>query len=178
MKNWKKFAALGLAVTMLGGCMPQKVEKTETQAAQSEQETKADAAKDTAAEGGESTAAQDEEGASVDTEITGPVEVTIWHQYSDQYEVWFQEKADEFHEKNPDITINLQYQPADQYEAKVMAAAKAEAMPSMVHSAAANMTSYINEGALVNLDNFIYDETVGYEKFDERINAGLNEMYA
>ena len=63
MKNWKKFAALGLAVTMLGGCMPQKVEKTETQAAQSEQETKADAAKDTAAEGGESTAAQDEEGA-------------------------------------------------------------------------------------------------------------------
>ena len=58
-----------------------------------------------------------------------------------------------------------------------MAAAKAEAMPSMVHSAAANMTSYINEGALVNLDNFIYDETVGYEKFDERINAGLNEMY-
>lgn len=177
MKKWKKFAALGLAVTMLGGCMPQKVKKTETQAAQSEQETKADAAKDTAAEGGESTAAQDEEGASVDTEITGPVEVTIWHQYSDQYEVWFQEKADEFHEKNPDITINLQYQPADQYEAKVMAAAKAEAMPSMVHSAAANMTSYINEGALVNLDNFIYDETVGYEKFDERINAGLNEMY-
>ena len=44
MKNWKKFAALGLAVTMLGGCMPQKVEKTETQAAQSEKETNADSA--------------------------------------------------------------------------------------------------------------------------------------
>lgn len=180
MRNWKKWMTLGLAAAMLGGCMPQKVEKTETSAAQSEQESKADAAQEAETSGAdneESPAAQDEAGSSVDMEITGPVEVTIWHQYSDQYEVWFQEKADEFHELNPDITINLQYQPADQYEAKVMAAAKAKAMPSMVHSAAANMTSYINEGALVNLDDFIYDETVGYEDFDHRINAGLNEMY-
>ena len=105
------------------------------------------------------------------------MEVTIWHQYSDQYEVWFQKVADEFQKLNPDITIKLQYQPADQYEAKVMAAAKAKDMPSMVHSAAANMTSYINEGALVDLDDFIYDETVGYPNFDEDINAGLNQMY-
>lgn len=116
-------------------------------------------------------------GGCVPQKAETPVEVTIWHQYSDQYEVWFQKAADEFQEENPNIRIKLQYQPADQYEAKVMAAAKADDLPSMVHSAAANMTSYINEGALVNLDDFIYDSTVGYENFDTDINAGLNQMY-
>lgn len=116
-------------------------------------------------------------GGCVPQKAETPVEVTIWHQYSDQYEVWFQKAADEFQVENPNIRIKLQYQPADQYEAKVMAAAKADDLPSMVHSAAANMTSYINEGALVNLDDFIYDSTVGYENFDTDINAGLNQMY-
>lgn len=175
MKKWRRLAALGLVLVMLGGCMPQKLEKTETEASPAAQETKAEVSQEANGDEGQEDAQGQE--TMIDTQITGPVEVTIWHQYSDQYEVWFQEKADEFHQQNPEITIKLQYQPADQYEAKVMAAAKAQDMPSMVHSAAANMTSYIHEGALVNLDDFIYDETVGYEDFDGRINAGLNQMY-
>ena len=169
MVKFKRLAALGLAMTVLVGCVPQKVEQATTTAAPAE--TKAETQAETVAQSG----ASKED--SVATEITGPVEVTIWHQYSDQYEVWFQKVADEFQKQNPNITIKLQYQPADQYEAKVMAAAKAKDMPSMVHSAAANMTSYINEGALVDLDGFIYNDKVGYENFDEDINAGLNQMY-
>lgn len=169
MVKFKRLAALGLAMIVLVGCVPQKVEQATTAAAPAE--TKAETQAETVAQSG----ASKED--SVATEITGPVEVTIWHQYSDQYEVWFQKVADEFQKQNPNITIKLQYQPADQYEAKVMAAAKAKDMPSMVHSAAANMTSYINEGALVDLDGFIYNDKVGYENFDEDINAGLNQMY-
>lgn len=175
MNSWKKVGALGLAATLLVGCMPQKVDTTTTAAQETKKEESQSQAGETtkAVEG--TTAAK--ENAAIATAITGPVEVTVWHQYSDQYEVWFQEVADQFQKENPNITVKLQFQPADQYEAKVMAAAKAKDLPSMVHSAAANMTSYINEGALVNLDDFIYDKTVGYEKFDEDINAGLNQMY-
>lgn len=163
MKNLKRIALLGFIAAMLGGCALQKVETTEEAPKQTMEEGQN--ATETAAAGG------------IATEITGPVEVTIWHQYSDQYEVWFQKVAEEFQNENPDIKINLQYQPTDQYEAKVMAAAKANDLPSMVHSAAANMTSYISEGVLVNLDDFIYDSAVGYEDFDTDINAGLNQMY-
>lgn len=177
MKGLKKAVALGLAAALLGGCVPQKVEAPaaapETKKEESQARDGADAG--TATEAAE--VANEAEADVIATEITGPVEVTIWHQYSDQYEVWFQKVADEFQAENPNIHIKLQYQPADQYEAKVMAAAKANDLPSMVHSAAANMTSYINEGALVNLDDFIYDSTVGYENFDTDINAGLNQMY-
>lgn len=167
MRKLKSVVAVGMAAVLLGGCMPQKVEEPEatdqpvTEAGNAESES----AKET------------EEAVSIATEITQPVEITIWHQYSDQYEVWFKKVADEFHEKNPDITVKLQYQPADQYEAKVMAAAKANDLPSMIHSAPANMTSYIDEGALIDLNHYIYDPTVGYENFDEDINAGLNQMY-
>ena len=172
MMKFRRLAALGLAVTVLVGCVPKKVEQETTAAAPAKQEeTKTETQAESQAP------SEEAKEAKIATEITGPVEVTIWHQYSDQYEVWFQKVADEFQKQNPNITIKLQYQPADQYEAKVMAAAKAKDMPSMVHSAAANMTSYINEGALVDLDDFIYDETVGYENFDEDINAGLNQMY-
>lgn len=172
MRGLKKVAVLGLVAAMLGGCMPQKVETPAVVPESKKEEGQAQNGADTG-----TTAEAEETVASVATEVTEPVEVTIWHQYSDQYEVWFQKVADEFQAENPNIRIKLQYQPADQYEAKVMAAAKANDLPSMVHSAAANMTSYINEGALVNLDDFIYDGTVGYEDFDTDINAGLNQMY-
>ena len=170
MKKRSIALAMGvLSALFLTGCMPEKVD--------SEAEASAEQAEET----GE--AATDEEGSAqaeseaILTEITEPVEIEIWHQYSDQYEEWFQRVADDFMAENPNITIKLQYQPADQYEAKVMAAAKAGELPAMVHSAAANMTSYINEGFLVNMDDYIYDETVGIENFDEEINEGLNQMY-
>ncbi len=177
MRGLKKTVVLGLAAAMLVGCVPQKVEAPVAAPETKKEESQAKDGADTGA-AAETTAVEKEpEAAAIATEITGPVEVTIWHQYSDQYEVWFQKVADEFQAENPNIKIKLQYQPADQYEAKVMAAAKANDLPSMVHSAAANMTSYINEGALVNLDDFIYDGKVGYENFDTDINAGLNQMY-
>lgn len=180
MSKLRRIAALGLTAVLLGGCVPQKVaapEKAEETKAEEAKTEESQAKNEGKNEGTNETAAEAETAAAIATEITGPVEITIWHQYSDQYEVWFQKVADEFHAKNPDITVKLQYQPADQYEAKVMAAAKADDLPSMVHSAAANMTSYINEGALVNMDDYIYDSTVGYENFDEDINSGLNQMY-
>ena len=166
----KRMIALSMGILsamLLSGCMPEKVD---SEADASEAVEEADEGS-----GSETEAAAEAEG--ILTEITEPVEVEIWHQYSDQYEEWFQKVADEFMAENPDITIKLQYQPADQYEAKVMAAAKAGELPAMVHSAAANMTSYINEDFLVNMDDYIYDETVGIENFDEEINEGLNQMY-
>lgn len=166
----KRMIALSMGILsamLLSGCMPEKVDS----------EADASEAVEEADEGSGSETEAAAEAAGILTEITEPVEVEIWHQYSDQYEEWFQKVADEFMAENPDITIKLQYQPADQYEAKVMAAAKAGELPAMVHSAAANMTSYINEDFLVNMDDYIYDETVGIENFDEEINEGLNQMY-
>lgn len=166
----KRMIALSMGILsamLLSGCMPEKVDS----------EADASEAVEEADEGSGSETEATAEAEGILTEITEPVEVEIWHQYSDQYEEWFQKVADEFMAENPDITIKLQYQPADQYEAKVMAAAKAGELPAMVHSAAANMTSYINEDFLVNMDDYIYDETVGIENFDEEINEGLNQMY-
>ena len=141
MSKLRRIAALGLTAVLLGGCVPQKVaapEKAEETKAEEAKTEESQAKNEAKNEGTNETAAEAETAAAIATEITGPVEITIWHQYSDQYEVWFQKVADEIKAKNPDITVKLQYQPADQYEAKVMAAAKADDLPSMVHSAAAN----------------------------------------
>ena len=114
MSKLRRIAALGLTAVLLGGCVPQKVaapEKAEETKAEEAKTEESQAKNEGKNEGTNETAAEAETAAAIATEITGPVEITIWHQYSDQYEVWFQKVADEFHAKNPDITLSFNISP-------------------------------------------------------------------
>ena len=109
--------------------------------------------------------------------LTEPVEIEVWHTYSDSYEEWFKAVTDKFNETHENIHVTLQLQPSDQYEAKVMAAAKSGSLPNIIRSQAVNMTTYVNQDMLVDMNEFIYDETVGHPNFDEEINPGLAQLY-
>lgn len=150
-----------LLSTILTGCGLKKVEK----------ETNEPASTDNQA------SSQVEPDASVVTELTEPVEIEVWHTYSDSYETWFKSVADKFNETHENIHVTLQLQPSDQYEEKVMAAAKAGSLPNIIRSQAVNMTTYVNEGMLVDMNDFIYQEEIGYENFDKDINPGLAQLY-
>ena len=114
----KRFLSAALALTLLPsllltGCGPKKVDPNA----------------DTS-----STPAAGEETSSIVTELTSPVEIEVWHTYSDSYETWFQEVTDKFNETHENIHVTLQLQPGDQYEAKVMAAAKSGTLPNIIRS--------------------------------------------
>ena len=96
MKKRFLSAALALALLpslLLTGCGPKKVDPN------------ADAS---------STPAAGEETSSIVTELTSPVEIEVWHTYSDSYETWFQEVTDKFNETHENIHVTLQLQPGDQ----------------------------------------------------------------
>lgn len=141
---------------LLTGCGPKKVDPN----------AEASSTPDAAQETGE-----------ILTELTSPVEIEVWHTYSDSYETWFQEVTDKFNETHENIHVTLQLQPGDQYEAKVMAAAKSGTLPNIIRSQAVNMTTYASQDMLVDLNDYIYNEEVGYPNFDEDINPGLATLY-
>ena len=114
---------------------------------------------------------------AIATELTAPVEIEVWHTYSDSYETWFQKVTDEFNATHENIHVTLQLQPSDQYEDKVMAAAKSGNLPNIMRSQAVNMTTYASQGILVDMNDYIYNETVGYPDFDNDINPGLATLY-
>lgn len=125
----------------------------------------------------EPAAPKGENSGDIQTELTEPVEIEVWHTYSDSYEEWFQSVTDKFNETHENIHVTLQLQPGDQYEAKVMAAAKSNSLPNIIRSQAVNMTTYVNQGILVDMNQFIYDEDVGHANFDQEINPGLAQLY-
>lgn len=154
-KNIARMWVLLLALAVLTGCMPQRV----------------------TSDPNERTASVPEAEPSIVTELTEPVEIEVWHTYSDPYEGWFKKVTDAFNATHENIHVVLQLQPIDQYEEKVMAAAKTGSLPNIIRSQAVNMTTYVNQGLLVDMNRFIYDEKVGYPDFDSDANPGLSQLY-
>ena len=99
------------------------------------------------------------------TEINGPTEVVFWHAMSGSNEEALVNLADKFMDENPNIKINLQFQGnyRELFE-KLMAAAKANQLPTMTQIYSNRLSWYIEKGLVENLNPYMENEKVGLSK--------------
>lgn len=145
MKSMKKIAALSMAALMAFGAVGCSTGKTSQ----------------------DNTAKKTSSISSV--KIDKPVTVEFWHAMSGPVLKVLQQFADDFHAKNPNITIKLvaqgNYTGLSQ---KLMAAAKANTSPAMAQAYSTWQTEYISNDLLEDLTPYFNDKTVGMTDKDKK----------
>lgn len=99
------------------------------------------------------------------TEITQSTEVVFWHAMSGSNEEALVNLANKFMVENPNIKINLQFQGnyRELFE-KLMAAAKANQLPTMTQIYCNRLSWYVEKGLVENLNPYMENEKVGLTK--------------
>lgn len=97
------------------------------------------------------------------------------------YSIWDKEQepamraiADAFENENPDININVEVTPWDQYWIKLDAAARGDALPDVFWMHSSNISKYGINGKLLDLTDRIQDSDISLDNYPK----GLVELYS
>jgi multiple sugar transport system substrate-binding protein len=108
--------------------------------------------------------------------IDKPVTIEFWHAMTGPTEKELQKLADDFHKKNPNITVKLvgqgDYTTLSQ---KLMAAAKARTSPVMAQAYSNWMSDYISSDLLENLTPYYNDEKIGIKDKNDIVKSFLDD---
>ena len=119
------------------------------------------------------------EESNIVTTIENPVEIEFWHAMSGPNETAVNHLVDEFNAtvgKEKGITVKPVYQGAyNDLKSKVTAAIKAKSAPAISQAYPDWVAEYLQSGAVVALDDYIFDEEVGIENFDDIAQAYRDE---
>ena len=110
------------------------------------------------------------------TEITSPVEITIWHAMNGDLEKSLQKLTDEFMDKNPNITVTLQNQSSykDLQQKITATVASPSNLPTMTQAYPDWVLNPINDGLVTDLTPYIENETLKFDNYED-ILASLRE---
>lgn len=113
---------------------------------------------------------------SIVTEITSPVEITFWHAMNGAQEAALQNLTQKFMEQNSNITVTLQNQSSypDLQQKLTATSASPKDLPTMTQAYADWMFVPIQDGLVLNLTDYINNETIGFDNFDD-ILPGLRD---
>lgn len=105
------------------------------------------------------------------TSITEPVTVEFWHSMSGAFTETIGEIVNDFNNTigaEKGITVNAVYQGGyDDVKAKTVASIKAGNSPEIVQGTVNNIMEYIQSGYVQPLDDYIFNEEIGIENFDD-----------
>ncbi len=108
--------------------------------------------------------------------IDKPVTIEFWHAMTGPTEKELQKLADDFHGKNPNITIKLvgqgDYTTLSQ---KLMAAAKAKTSPVMAQAYSNWMSDYIGSDLLEDLTPYYNDSKIGISDKNDIVKSFLDD---
>jgi multiple sugar transport system substrate-binding protein len=114
--------------------------------------------------------------ALANVKIDKPVTIEFWHAMTGPAEKELQKLADDFHKKNPNITVKLvgqgDYTTLSQ---KLMAAAKAKTSPVMAQAYSNWMTDYINNDLIEDLTPYYDDSKVGMQNKNDIVKTFLDD---
>ena len=114
--------------------------------------------------------------ALANVKIDKPVTIEFWHAMTGPTEKELQKLADDFHKKNPNITVKLvgqgDYTTLSQ---KLMAAAKAKTSPVMAQAYSNWMTDYINNDLIEDLTPYYDDSKVGMQNKNDIVKTFLDD---
>lgn len=106
--------------------------------------------------------------------IDKPVTIEFWHAMTGPTEKELQKLANDFHKKNPNITVKLVGQGNyDTLSEKLMAAAKAKNSPAMAQAYSNWMTDYVNNDLIEDLTPYYNDKTIGINDKSDIVPAFL-----
>ena len=113
------------------------------------------------------------------TSIENPVEIEFWHAMSGPNEAAVNQLVEDFNAtvgQEKGITVKPIYQGAyNDLKSKVTAAIKAKTAPAISQAYPDWVAEYLQSGAVVELDNYIFHEEVGIENFDDIAEAYRKE---
>lgn len=105
--------------------------------------------------------------------------VTIWSTYTDAQKEYLEKAAADFSASQDQYEVVVQDQPRADFTNNVYNAVVNGVGPDIIFDYASTATSYVSAGLVANLDEYIYDETIGIEDFDELLPQYLlDEMNA
>ena len=113
--------------------------------------------------------------AEIVTEITSPVEITFWHAMNGVQEETLTALTQEFMDANPNIKVTLQNQSSyNELQQKLTATlASPKNLPTMTQAYADWMLNPVQDGLVLNLDDYINNETIGIKEFDDIVTSLL-----
>lgn len=146
-----------------------KVEATEEPKAEATEEPKA-----------EETAAPAAQAAAEGTPVAaGKTVVTIWSTFTDAQKAYLEKTAADFTASQDQYEVVVQDQPRADFNNNVYNGVVNGVGPDIIFNYASEAASYVNAGLVANLDEYIYDETIGIPDFDELLPQYLlDEMNA
>lgn len=112
-----------------------------------------------------------EEGVEVITKIEQPITIEFWHSMSGAFSDTITEIVNDFNNTvgaEKGITVNAVYQGGyEDVKAKTVASIKAGNSPEIVQGTVNNIMEYIQSGYVQALDDYIFNEEIGIENFDD-----------
>lgn len=88
-------------------------------------------------------------------EAKEPVEVVIWHTYTEDQEATLQAAADAFNASQETITVKLESQAYQDFTSKVMQAVRNQNGPDMIIHYASEAANYVDDGLVIDFDQYL-----------------------
>lgn len=107
--------------------------------------------------------------AEIVTKITSPVEITFWHAMNGAQEESLTKLTEEFMAQNENIKVTLQNQSSypDLQQKLTATAASPKDLPTLTQAYQDWMFNPINDGLVLELDEYINHETIGFDNYED-----------
>lgn len=101
--------------------------------------------------------------------------VTIWSTFTNDQDAYIRRMADEFNALQDEFVVVVETQPNSNFTSNVYTAVVNGVGPDIIFNYASEAAKYVNAGLVANLDEYIYDEEIGIEGFDDMLPEYLIE---
>lgn len=110
------------------------------------------------------------------TTVSEPVEITFWHAMNGAQETALTELTDAFMAANENITVTLQNQSSysDLQQKLIATQVSPQNLPTLTQAYPDWMLDAINDGLVLELDEYINHETIGFDNYED-ILEGFRE---
>ena len=95
------------------------------------------------------------------------VKVSIWSTFTDDQDAYLRKTAEEFNASQDKYEVEVQTQPNQGFTTTVYQSVVNGVGPDIIFNYGSEAAKYVSAGLVANLDEFIYDEEIGIENFDE-----------
>ena len=103
----------------------------------------------------------------------GPVEVTLWHTYTEHHNEFLNAIIDEFNASQDEVKVVAVQQPYQDFDANLLQAVRNGVGPDIVSRFATNVADYIQDDLLVDFAPYINDSKIGISNFKENLIGDL-----
>ena len=114
--------------------------------------------------------------AEIVTEITSPVEITFWHAMNGAQEESLTKLTEKFMDQNENIKVTLQNQSSypDLQQKLTATSASPKDLPTLTQAYPDWMFNPINDGLVLELDEYINHETIGFDNYEDILEGFRN----